>query len=223
MRRLIFSFLLVLIGSGCGSSVSGSGNGGAGGNGGGQGGGGNTSTSSGSQGGGGGSAVACQSDADCDQQICVYAIGEACKAHGTCQTKPKPLPCNSIEIFKGCGCDGQEADWTGGCAPDAPAGYAPKPIAHVGACGTKAQCSQDTDCVPANGYTPPDGFTHGECAYLQADGCAARGQCEDPFPMCDDLIVVPGCACDGTTVKMGCGYPSKEFAPKPLAHLGACP
>ncbi len=103
-----------------------------------------------------------------------------------------------------------------------PDGYAPAPIAYFGACGSKPQCTQSSDCTPENGYTPPSGFTHGECAFPVLDGCAARGVCVDPFPQCNSLVDIVGCACDGTDVHMHCGYPANEYAPKPLAHRGAC-
>ncbi|HEY4121004.1 MAG TPA: hypothetical protein VGM56_24240 [Byssovorax sp.] len=173
--------------------------------------------------GGGATGPGCATSADCaDGDVCSFAIAAACSAAGVCLPKPVPEACNAIGIEKACSCDGGDVAWTIGCAPDLPNGYAPVPIAHTGPCTDVTPCTTSDDCTAANGYTPPSGFTRGECAYPVADGCAAQGQCVDPFPMCDSDVDVVACGCDGTRIDMYCGYPAHEYAPKPLDHYGPC-
>ena len=65
---------------------------------------------------------------------CAYAISDACSAAPTCVTIPAGSPCGAIVLEMGCGCDGNDVMWRGGCHPALPNGYAPAPLVHMGAC-----------------------------------------------------------------------------------------
>jgi hypothetical protein len=173
--------------------------------------------------GGGATGPGCATSADCpDGDVCSFSIAATCSATGVCLPQPTPEPCGAIGIEKACSCDDHDVSWETGCDPQLPNGYAPVPIAHTGPCTDVVPCTTSDDCTAANGYSPPSGFTRGECAYPVADGCAAEGQCVDPFPMCDSDVDVVACGCDGTRIDMYCGYPAHEYAPKPLDHYGPC-
>jgi hypothetical protein len=66
--------------------------------------------------------------------MCAFAIADGCGAVGTCVAMPAGSPCNAVTSEVGCGCDGRSVQWVGGCNPDLPSGYAPKPIVHTGSC-----------------------------------------------------------------------------------------
>jgi hypothetical protein len=65
---------------------------------------------------------------------CAYPIADGCGAVGMCVAMPAGSSCGAIQQLRGCGCDGSAVLWIGGCHPDLPSGYAPAPIAHMGAC-----------------------------------------------------------------------------------------
>jgi hypothetical protein len=65
---------------------------------------------------------------------CGYSIADGCSATPMCVTMPAGSPCGAILVEHGCGCDGTDVMWYGGCHPQYPNGYAPAPITHTGAC-----------------------------------------------------------------------------------------
>jgi len=156
----------------------------------------------------------CTSDADCTNGTqCAFAINEACNATGACVALVD-LPCNSEpQHLQGCGCDGTEVDWFGGCGTWLPSGYAPAPIANMGACGggpdAGDQCTSQTDCGP------------GVCAFLESAGCSAHvGICVAGGDTCQAYEA--GCACDGTTFNLICSGLPSGFVTKPFRHTGQC-
>lgn len=85
------------------------------------------------------------------------------------------------------------------------------PASDAGGTGT---CTTDTDC--------PNGKI---CGFLEADGCAATGQCfPAPGARCA-LASAIGCGCHGNAVPVdpSCvsGLPS-GYQPQPVLHEGAC-
>jgi hypothetical protein len=98
-------------------------------------------------------------------------------------------------------------------------------------CGTGYTCDLPTtkcgagqgQCVPVASTCTTDGdcATGMVCAFAVSDACAAQGKCVQPSQGC--FCASDSCACDGTTVQVGCAaqLPS-GYAPKPIAHDGAC-
>src|SRR5258708_9349860 len=80
-----------------------------------------------------------------------------------------------------------------------------------GADAGMGSCVHDSDC--------PGG---GLCGYLEKASCTATGQCFPPpkGPQCNAIL--PGCACDGTFVNLGCNGLPGGYAPKPLRYAGSC-
>jgi hypothetical protein len=77
----------------------------------------------------------CSPQSKCpNNMVCGYAIVQGCSALGTCLLRPTPLPCNAIAELAACGCDGKTINWTGGCSPSMPDGFAPAPAVHNGGC-----------------------------------------------------------------------------------------
>jgi hypothetical protein len=71
-------------------------------------------------------------------------------------------------------------------------------------------CVTDSDC-PAESA----------CGYAAAEKCTATGACYQ-FSGSQCASYIPGCACDGTEINIGCTpYPVGYFS-KPLLHDGAC-
>jgi hypothetical protein len=150
----------------------------------------------------------CTTNADCPSgEVCGFPGADTCSAVGSC-VNPGP-PCATPPL-PGCACDGTELAL--GCN-GFPNGYAPKPLLHTGACtdsGLSGGCVTDADC--ANGD---------RCGFPVASKCSAVGSCVNPGPPCA-APPLPGCACDGTELALGCnGFPN-GYAPKPLLHTGAC-
>jgi hypothetical protein len=173
------------------------------------------------------SGTTCKKTSDCAAGTCIFAVGDACAAQGTCYTPPAPSPinCPSVALPLACACDGTSVYVaevpTDGCGAPYPYGYAPTPIAHFGACEgpptptplptPSPSCSLDRDCGSGE-----------VCAFAEKDGCSAVGACipANGGPVCNSYT--PGCACDGTVVNLSCnGYPP-GYEPKPILHAGAC-
>jgi hypothetical protein len=71
-------------------------------------------------------------------------------------------------------------------------------------------CSADADCGPGS-----------MCGFLESESCSAMGTCfQSPGSMCE--LYAPGCACDGSTINIACTGLPDGWAPRPLAHTGAC-
>ncbi len=159
------------------------------------------------------SRASCASDADCaDGTVCAFAIAEACGATGACVEPPTPSPCGAVVQLEGCGCNGASVEWTGGCSPSLPSGYAPAPIAHTGACAAPPPaCATSADC------TSPE-----VCSFPINGGCAAMGQCLPPMPCTTLPDTLFGCACDGTSIALNCNGYAQGFVAKPLASHTAC-
>jgi hypothetical protein len=105
------------------------------------------------------------------------------------------------------------------------------------ACLPPANCPYGL-LVDANGCTecrcapPPDGGGSPcsasapcgvgfQCGYPTKNACSAAGTCfVDPGVHCE--LFSPGCACDGTTVNIGCTGLPDGYAPAPLVHTGEC-
>jgi hypothetical protein len=86
----------------------------------------------------------CTTSADCASGLlCAFAISDACGAQGTCLPQSQGCFCAAEE----CACDGTTVEV--GCAAQLPSGYAPKPIAHDGACATDGGTCPGT--TPTNG------------------------------------------------------------------------
>jgi hypothetical protein len=79
--------------------------------------------------------VSCSPQSKCpNNMVCGYSIVQGCSALGTCLLRPTPLPCNAIVELAACGCDGKTINWSGGCSPSMPDGFAPAPAVHNGVC-----------------------------------------------------------------------------------------
>ena len=79
--------------------------------------------------------VPCSPQSKCPKDmVCGFSIVQGCSALGACLLRPSPLPCNAVVEFAACGCDGKTINWTGGCSPSIPDGFAPAPVVHNGAC-----------------------------------------------------------------------------------------
>ena len=111
----------------------------------------------------------------------------------------------------GCACDGSAINLV---CTGLPNGYASKPFAHTGACsdagGGGGACKTDGDCGAGQIYGFPE-----------SDGCSAAGACF-PAPEVVCNAYSPGCACDGSEVNIACNGLPSGYAPRPLAHQGAC-
>jgi hypothetical protein len=79
--------------------------------------------------------VSCSPQSKCpNNMVCGFSIVQGCSALGACHLRPTPLPCNAIIEVAACGCDGKTINWTSGCSPSMPDGFAPAPVVHSGAC-----------------------------------------------------------------------------------------
>jgi len=166
-----------------------------------------------------GGSGSCASDLDCAaNQICGFASGAACNAHGQCFAAPE-LTC---ELYSaGCACDGTDINVA---CTGLPAGYTPEPLLHTGACGDASPPADSGagDAGPMPCVTDSDCSAGSYCGYLASAACNARGQC---LPFAGGVMgvpVAPACACDGTEVNEYDVYLPTGYVPKPIAHLGAC-
>ncbi len=76
--------------------------------------------------------------------------------------------------------------------------------------GSGSTCSTDSDCPSGEG-----------CAYEESEACSAKGKCvTEAQVVCEAYSA--GCACDGTTINVGCTPYPAGYSSKPLAHTGAC-
>jgi hypothetical protein len=79
-------------------------------------------------------------------------------------------------------------------------------------------------CAPADGGTCVTSAQCGagyQCGFPNADACTAVGACfPDPGVHCE--LYSPGCACDETTINVGCTGLPAGYSPAPLLHAGAC-
>jgi hypothetical protein len=160
----------------------------------------------------GGGSGTCATDADCGQgKHCGFPVASACSATGTCFVD---VPGGVCEAYSpGCACDGTDLNLVCNGFPD---GYAPKPVAFSGPCGSDGgivagPCTSNADCT--TGY---------ECGFLISEACSAAGTCVrvDEGVRCNSYE--PGCTCSGTTINVACnGYPS-GYAPQPVLHTGVC-
>ncbi len=82
----------------------------------------------------------CSSNSDCSgNDECAFLLTEACEATGTCVARPALSNCMPTPLT-GCSCAGTTVSWTTGtsCAAEELPGYAPEPIATMGACAGDA-------------------------------------------------------------------------------------
>jgi hypothetical protein len=210
---MVASMIALLAACG-GSTVSATGGGGGGGSGGGSGGGG------GGAGGGGGSdggttGTVCSSTSDCSSgQACGFPTAMSCAVTtGTCFDVPN-ISCDLYQ--PGCACDNTEIDLA---CTGLPSGYATKPLAYPGSCGTLPvsdggpgiPCHANTDC-PSNGL----------CGFLESEACGATVGACFPAPQAECDAFEAGCACDGTIINIACNGLPSGYSPKALANSGQC-
>ena len=134
---------------------------------------------------GGGTGAACKSDADCaGGRICGFPEVDACTATGTC-FETLPEGCNAYSL--GCACDGSEVNVV---CNGLPAGYAPAPLLHTGACvDSGANDGGDGGACCPTGWdlyacTHPDGGAGMACHNPQL-GCASSLTCGQG---CDGVV-----------------------------------
>ena len=72
-------------------------------------------------------------------------------------------------------------------------------------------CASDNDCE--------SGF---QCAFKQADACAAKGRCFDTRGLAVCEAYSAGCACNGETVNVACQPFPDGYTANPIAHAGEC-
>jgi hypothetical protein len=128
---------------------------------------------------------ACKSDADCaGGRICGFPEVDACTATGTC-FETLPEGCNAYSL--GCACDGSEVNVV---CNGLPAGYAPAPLLHTGACvDSGANGGGDGGACCPTGWdlyacTHPDGGAGMACHNPQL-GCASSLTCGQG---CDGVV-----------------------------------
>jgi hypothetical protein len=84
----------------------------------------------------------CSQDTDCvGPNRCYFAVSEGCAATGGCLPAPFVGACRAM---LGCACDGTDV------ALCAPAGYSPKPFAHLNHCFTDASTESSADAMPTD-------------------------------------------------------------------------
>jgi hypothetical protein len=161
----------------------------------------------------GGGTGACSTDTDCGGgKVCGFATADACAAKGTCFDAPPPGAPECLLYAPGCACDGTQVALA---CNGYPSGYAAKPVLHSGTCSADAggggPCTSDAQCG--------SGFL---CGYAIAQGCSAQGVCvaANMGALCN--LFVPGCACNGQTVGIGCTRYPDGYAAEPILHTGAC-
>ena len=161
----------------------------------------------------------CTSAGECASGVCLFAVSDACAAHGSCYQAPTPLParpsnCVNIPVVEACACDGSRAtvaqDPANECGAPYPNGYAPTPIAHLGACEAPPQESADGS-VSDGAVNPEAGICPAVAngGALNGSACTGEGaQCETaPYcVICGAGLwwnTIAGCSC--TSGKWSCG------------------
>lgn len=118
---------------------------------------------------------ACSTSADCaPNELCGYAVADACSAKGECVAPPTGAePCVESE---GCACDGTTIS-VGGCGAGVlPAGYTSKPLAHENACTADAGSDGGT-CVDINPASYETSCNSDSDCTLVRTGDICDGQC----------------------------------------------
>ena len=155
----------------------------------------------------------CTQDAECGEFVpCLFQTSDGCGAAGHCasQTNLNGLCVLSPPV---CGCDGRTIQDRGanhhGCYA---AGTAPFAVRHEGACAPPAgsPCVRDADCGDRV-----------RCLFSIAEGCAAKGKCDQEQILNGTCIQGPTvCGCDGKTQTLSCYDTGTASAP--VLHEGGC-